>query len=114
MNPTRMRKRALPTLLGGALCQLIAIASPAWAEAGDSARGRALAERYCARCHSIAPGRTGGEPGIPSFMRMAADPEQTRASLRQFITLPHFEMPPPVLTREEVDDVIAYILSLRR
>ena len=109
-----MRKSGLLPRVGGALCLLIGVASSAWAESGEAARGRALAESHCAKCHSIAPGLVGKEPGIPSFMQMAADPEQTRASLRQFITLPHFEMPAPVLTREEIDDVIAYILSLRR
>lgn len=89
-------------------------AAPAAAEAGDAARGRALAERFCAKCHAIAPGRTGPEPAVPTFMRMAADPEQTRASLRQFITLPHYEMEPQKLTSAEIDDVIAYILSLRK
>jgi len=73
-----------------------------------------LAEQWCARCHAIAPGRTSPEAGIPSFMRMAADPENTRTALRQFITIPHFEMPPQSLTTAEIDDVIAYILSLRR
>lgn len=91
-----------------------ALAAPAFAETGDAARGRALAERFCAKCHAVAPGRTGPEPAVPSFMRMAADPEQTRASLRQFITLPHYEMEPQTLTSAEIDDVIAYILSLRR
>jgi mono/diheme cytochrome c family protein len=93
---------------------LAAIAEPAAAETSDAARGRALAERFCAKCHAIAPGRAGPEPAVPSFMRMAADPEQTRASLRQFITLPHHEMEPQTLTGAEIDDVIAYILSLRR
>ena len=93
---------------------LAAFAAPAAAESGDAARGRALAERFCAKCHAIAPGRTGPEPAVPSFMRMAADPEQTRASLRQFITLPHYEMEPQTLTGAEIDDVIAYIFSLRR
>ena len=73
-----------------------------------------MAERWCAKCHAIAPGRRGPEPGIPSFMRMAADPENTRSALRHFITIPHFEMPPQSLTTAEIDDVIAYILSLRR
>ena len=88
--------------------------APAAAETGNAARGRALAERYCAKCHATAPGRTGPEPGVPSFMRMAADPEQTLPSLRQFITLPHYEMEPQTLTSSEIDDVIAYILSLAR
>ncbi len=98
----------------GAVLVLAAFAAPAAGETGDAARGRALAERFCAKCHAVAPGRTGPEPAVPSFMRMAADPEQTRASLRQFITLPHYEMEPQTLTTAEIDDVIAYILSLRR
>lgn len=93
---------------------LVLAAAPAAAQSGNAERGRALAERHCAKCHAIAPGRTGPEPAVPSFMRMAADPEQTRGSLRQFITLPHYEMEPQTLTSAEIDDVIAYILSLRR
>lgn len=91
-----------------------ALAAPALAESGNAARGRAIAEQFCAKCHAIAPGRTSAEPNAPSFLRMAADPEQTRSSLRQFITLPHFEMPPQTITSAEIDDVIAYILSLKR
>jgi cytochrome c len=89
-------------------------AAQAAADPAQVARGRALAERWCATCHATAPGRASPEPGIPSFVQMAADPENTRASLRQFIMLPHFEMPPQTLTSAEIDDVIAYILSLRR
>jgi mono/diheme cytochrome c family protein len=98
----------------GAVLVGAAMAAPAMAESGNAARGRALAEQFCAKCHAIAPGRTGPEPAVPSFMRMAADPEQTRSSLRQFITLPHYEMEPQTMTSAEIDDVIAYILSLRR
>ena len=101
------------SFIGAALFAAASAAQDA-AETADAARGRALADRFCAKCHAIAPGRTGPEPAVPSFMRMAADPEQTRASLRQFITLPHYEMEPQTLTSAEIDDVIAYILSLRR
>ena len=105
--------RRAASLIGAALLAA-ALGAPAAAETGNAARGRALAEQVCAKCHAIAPGRTGPEPAVPSFMRMAADPEQTRSSLRQFITLPHYEMEPQTLTTPEIDDVIAYILSLRR
>ena len=100
--------------VGAALLGLAIATGCARADQAQINRGRALAEEWCAKCHAIAPGRQGREPGIPSFMRMAADPENTREALRQFITLPHFEMPPQTLTRDEIDDVIAYILSLRR
>jgi hypothetical protein len=47
-------------------------------------------------------------------MRIAADRKIGREELRQLIRLPHYEMPPQSLTSSEVEDVIAYILSLRR
>jgi len=100
--------------IGAAFLGLIIATGWVRAEQAQTNRGRALAERWCAKCHAIAPGRQGPEPGIPSFMLMADDPENTREALRQFITLPHFEMPPQILTTAEIDDVIAYILSLRR
>ena len=100
--------------IGAAALGFILATGCARAEQAQTDRGRALAEQWCAKCHAIAPGREGPEPRIPSFMRMAADPENTREALRQFITIPHFEMPPQTLTRAEIDDVIAYILSLRR
>ena len=108
----RMIERAASAM--GVAMLAAMIAAPAAAEAGNAARGRALAEQFCAKCHAIAPGRASPDPNAPGFMRMAADPEQTRSSLRQFITLPHFEMPPQTITTAEIDDVIAYILSLRR
>lgn len=77
-------------------------------------RGRVLAERWCAKCHAIAPGRRSVEREGPSFMRMAADRELNREALRQLIRLPHYEMPPQSLTTPEIEDVIDYILSLRR
>jgi hypothetical protein len=49
--------------------------------------------------------------GPPSF-RVAAghlNPEQLRA----FLTHPHGQMPDLSLTRSEIDDLIAYIESLR-
>ncbi|MCW5771539.1 MAG: cytochrome c [Rhodospirillaceae bacterium] len=92
----------------------LAMLATARAESPDPARGRAVAERSCAKCHAIAPGRTGPEPAIPSFMQMARDPDHTRASLRQMIELPHHEMPAQSLTRAEIDDVVAYILSLKK
>jgi mono/diheme cytochrome c family protein len=108
-----MTRCARGKALAAASAVLLACTGPAAGE-GDPARGKALAGEHCARCHAIVPGATSPEPGIPGFAQMAADPEQTRASLRQFIRLPHFEMPPQTLTGAELDDVIAYILSLRR
>jgi mono/diheme cytochrome c family protein len=95
--------------LGAALA-----AGSARAETGDPVRGRALAQEWCARCHAIAREQERpGETDVPPFTRIAADPRWTREELMHMITVPHINMPPPVLTRSEAEHVAAYILSLR-
>lgn len=91
---------SLPAVAGGAAGQ----------SAGDSWEGRALAERSCAACHAIAPER----PGAPSFFEIANRPETTIPRLRVFLRTPHDRMPAIVLSADEIEDVIAFILILRR
>ena len=50
---------------------------------------------------------------VPSFRAIAAMPSTTALSLRVFLQTPHGRMPDFALSRNETDDVIAYILSLR-
>jgi mono/diheme cytochrome c family protein len=84
------------------------------ADQSQSNRGRALAKTWCAKCHAIEPGQRSGDAEAPSFARIAADPAITRSALRQLIMLPHYEMPPQTLTTSEIDEIITYILSLKR
>src|SRR5690242_18370367 len=51
--------------------------------------------------------------GAPTFTAIAADKSVTVLSLRAFLQTPHARMPDLHLTREEVDDLASYILSLR-
>jgi mono/diheme cytochrome c family protein len=115
MKPCQGRSSSVRLFLAAALLAGADLVDSARSShAADPRRGLALAEEFCARCHVVRRGQQTGEPGVPSFMRMAGDPKLSRESLRQFMTVPHVEMPPPILTREEADDVIAYIFSLRR
>jgi mono/diheme cytochrome c family protein len=93
---------------------------------GDRARGEALAARWCAECHQIRPGAR--EPSIvvvpgrdgaavldvPAFQAVADDPAATAAALRAFLHTPHANMPDIRLTSTQADDLVAYILSLKR
>ena len=93
----------------------LATASAAFA-AGDSVEatsGRLLAEKWCAECH--VPGSAArGRPGVaPSFRAVANDPATTERSVRVFLRSPHPTMPNVSLTREQSDDIVAYILSLK-
>jgi mono/diheme cytochrome c family protein len=77
-------------------------------------RGHALAQQWCARCHAVSASQEPrGETDAPPFRRIAADRRWTRSALVRMMTVPHLNMPPPVLTAEEAEEVAVYILSLR-
>jgi mono/diheme cytochrome c family protein len=50
---------------------------------------------------------------VPSFQRIAERPGQTAAAIAGAIVVPHPPMPQISLTREEIGDLAAYILSLK-
>ncbi len=80
------------------------------------ARGRELAERVCAGCHAINGGAGGGPiPGTsaPSFRAIAGRPNQPPQRLQSFIMTPHRPMPGIPLSLAEVDDIVAYLLTLK-
>ncbi len=88
------------------------------ARRGDPQAGRRLALRVCDACHIVAahqemsPMVTGY---APSFFDIARRPGTTVQSLDAFLAHPHplGRMPFPELTATQIDDVSAYILSLR-
>jgi mono/diheme cytochrome c family protein len=88
---------------------------PAVAQAQDAARGKAMAERWCANCHVVTSSATvGSANGVQTFPALAADPKITESKLRAAMTSQHGgRMPDFSLTRQEQDDLIAYVLSLR-
>lgn len=101
---------------GAALSALwaIALAAPGSAqEIGDAAAGRQLASTWCASCHRISARDRDPARLPPDFGAVAAMPRQTEMSLRVFLQTPHGEMPRYQFSRGELDDIIAYILSLR-
>lgn len=79
----------------------------------DAAAGEQLAKRWCANCHVIDGGGSAATlpQGPPSFHTVAAhlDPGQLRA----FLSHPHAPMPDLALTRAEIDDLAAYIETLK-
>jgi mono/diheme cytochrome c family protein len=79
-------------------------------EAGDPVAGLRLAEASCMLCH--AP--TDGPKRAPAFAAIAATPSTTALSLRVFLQSSHPPMPNLMLSQTERDDLVAYILSLRR
>jgi mono/diheme cytochrome c family protein len=77
----------------------------------DAARGQDLARRWCAACHLVKLRLTTIDP--PTFSAIADDPRKTPDSLRNFLAGPHKDMPPIQLTPSQIEDLIAYLASLR-
>ncbi len=84
-------------------------------------RGEMVADRMCAFCHQVNPDRPPAiEAAAPSFMEIANAPGRNREYLRQFATETHLvetlgpqgvTMPTTLLTPEEREEVISYLLS---
>ena len=105
-------RRALAAIV---LSVAFGVPVPAWAQtSGDIATGAQVAQRQCANCHIVSSAqRAAPMDGAPTFHAIAANPFTTAVSLRTVIEIPHPRMANQMLSRQEVSDVIAYILSLR-
>ncbi|HVY15358.1 MAG TPA: cytochrome c [Rhodopila sp.] len=81
---------------------------------GDAQRGRALAVQDCSSCHAIEAHPSPGEAEALSFRAIAAMPSTTPAAIAAFLSTPHPNMPNYKLSRDEIRDVSAYIMTLRQ
>jgi len=112
---TRHRTRSIAIPL---LTAILLAATPRPAEAqdsGDVAAGRHLAETWCSSCHVVDPAlQRGTDNGVPTFSAIAGMASTTPLALHAFLQTPHAQMPDLHLSRDEIDDLTAYILSLRR
>jgi mono/diheme cytochrome c family protein len=103
-----IRKPALPA----ALALLLSWLSPIAAHA-DAAAGERLARQWCVNCHVIdksGPATT-LQQGPPAFTIIAGHLD--RDQIRTFLSHPHGAMPDLALTRAEIEDLMAYIATLR-
>jgi mono/diheme cytochrome c family protein len=89
---------------------------PAQAQtSGNSDRGQILSETWCSSCHLVSAGnRSAANDGAPTFQAIARHPSTTSTGLRVFLQTPHPRMPNDVLSAAQTDDIVAYILSLKR
>ena len=85
---------------------------------GSATNGKAVATRVCAGCHDVSDDlKAAGarRPGVPPpFLTVAGSPALNAGKLGEFLRTPHGEMDNLVMTRRESDDVVAFIMSLRR
>lgn len=82
---------------------------------GPSAeRGLSLAMRLCASCHVVDEATKSAVPvGLPSFRGIANAYGQTAERITNVLIRPHTPMPDTQLTRDEIEDLLAYLETLR-
>ncbi len=97
-----------------ALAALHVQAAPAQDLPGDAQEGQALAAAVCGECHVIEKGVRDADGAAPAFQSVADNPAMTALALRVFLRTPHDDMPDLILSDAETDDLIAYILGLKR
>lgn len=95
---------------------LAAFPGAAWGQEDAAAvsAGRALGLKWCSSCHLVESGQpTPPSDAAPSWYAIAKDPGTTEGGLHAFFATPHKQMPNIMLTRQETDAIVAYILSLK-
>jgi mono/diheme cytochrome c family protein len=100
--------------LSYAVILLVASAGTGQAQIGDSQKGAELANVTCSPCHATRRGQPLSPNGrAPTFVQLATAPGMTPAALMVALTTPHAGMPMFMLTRDEREDIISYVLSLK-
>lgn len=97
----------LLVLAGG----LLIASAPAAAE--DAEAGRALARSWCAHCHVVEERQAQASDIAPPFAQIANDPKKTKLGLEAWLADPHPPMPNLNLSQAQIDDLIAYIETLK-
>ena len=106
---------------------IVPIAGPAWAQMVNSAetarKGHDLATVVCSNCHQLAVDQRAAPilaPPAPSFDSIAQRPDINADVLEHFIITTRrsedhpTSMPNPYLLEYQVQEVVTYILSLRK
>jgi mono/diheme cytochrome c family protein len=76
--------------------------------------GRQVAIELCSSCHQVAEERPQPRQNAASFFAIANLPSTTALSLKVFLRSNHKGMPNLIISESDTDDLIDYILSLKR
>lgn len=100
-------------LSAGAPTSPPAASAPA-ASTDAASRGLYVALRVCAACHKVAYPGAGPDSGAPSFAAIHSrhDPAELHRLLVEISRQGHHAMPPIPMSRQEIEDVAAYIAAV--
>lgn len=83
-------------------------------DVGDARRGAAYAQKSCSSCHNVsASDAASPNRQAPGFKKIANTPGMTVTALTVWSRTSHPTMPNFVIDPRDMDDLIAYILSLK-
>ena len=74
--------------------------------------GREIAIQWCTSCHVVVEGQVTAFTAIPTFREIARKYNDKQGALEAFLTAPQHPMPEVNLSRDEVRNLSAYIMSL--
>jgi len=76
--------------------------------------GRQLADTQCAQCHGVDRKAQSTNPAAPAFEDIANVPGMTATALTVVLRTSHQSMPNIIVQGRDPENIIAYILSLKR
>jgi len=103
-------------MLARLLSALLALSSLPALAAGDPDAAKGLLAERCADCHAL-PGQEPPATGLPApaFELMANDPAgYPEERLRSFLQQPHWPMTAFILSPSDIDNILAYLATLRQ
>ena len=109
----RMPRSVVSTCCRCSLVLAAGMIGPA-ALAADADNGKRLAERWCASCHVVTPDQKTASADAPPFASIAHKSGFNAEKLVFFLLEPHPKMPSMSLTRNEANDIAAYIGTLAK
>ena len=80
----------------------------------DHSLGRQVALELCSSCHRITGEQPRPRQDIPTLTAIANLPSTTALSLRVFLRSNHKGMPNLIVSETDTEELIEYILSLKR
>jgi mono/diheme cytochrome c family protein len=83
-------------------------------ESGSISEGRKLAQEVCSECHKVDESGPSRNPEAAAFEDMANVPGMTTTALTVALQTSHSSMPNLVIKRRDAQNIIAYILSLKK
>ena len=97
--------------LFGAIAVAISAVPALAAPAGDAEAGRDLVMHSCISCHAP-EGTKAATDGAPPLSFVAKDNKKNPAWIRGWLMDPHPPMPGIMLSRKQIDDIIAFLNTL--